>query len=135
MNPKFKKLAHLFAHRKDGAQRRFRKEYIDQRDRVQIAWMADLATMEANASKMFKSNQALAQNRLDRQHELMNEEARNTLRIVFTRFRAEIERIAVELGGHPQDDGNIVFPDASVARMPKGLYIPPEEQLRFEQAQ
>lgn len=135
VHPKFKKLSHVFANRKDGAQHRFRKEYIEQRDRVQMAWIADLSAMEQRAKSMFTHNQALARNKLEREMELAKEDARETLRLVFRRFRSEIDRIVTELGGHPQPDNMVVFPDGSSAKLPKGLYIPPEEQLRFDDEQ
>lgn len=131
-NRSFTKLSHQFAHRRKGAQYRFLKEYIELRDQVQTAWLADLANMEARARSTMSSNQALAKTRLSREIENAREQARSTVRMVFDRYRQELERIAGELGGHPQEDGNVVFPDGSTATMSRSLFIPKEEMLTLE---
>lgn len=134
MNTKkgFTKLAHQFAHRKTGAQHRFTKEYIELAGKVQSAWLADIANMEEAAKKLRSSNQALAKTRLARQVEEVTTEARAEVRTVFQRYRAEIDRIASELGGHPQEDGVVLFPDGSTARMPRNLFIPADQLMKLE---
>ena len=128
---KFEKTAHLFAHRKAGTQKRFEKVYKDLKDKVQTAWLTDLEKIESEHRHLFKFNQALAATKTDRSKQQAAQIAKSTMRTVFDEWRAEIDRIVVELGGHPQEDGNVLFPDGSVARMPKGLFIAAEHQLRF----
>ena len=129
---KFTKIAHLFAHRKTGAQKRFEKLYESLKETVSTAWLTDLESREQDMGTLFKSNQALAATKKARLNDIAAQTARETMRTVFTQWREEINRIVVDLGGHPQEDGNILFPDGSIARMPKGLFIPKEKQLSFE---
>ena len=129
---RYEKTAHLFAHRKQGVQKRFEKVYMDLKDKVQSAWASDLLKMEAEFKLISKSNQALASTKIERTKKMAEQTAKSTLRTVFNEWRAEINRIISDLNGYPQEDGNILFPDGSVARMPKGLYVAPEHQLRFE---
>ena len=128
---KFKKLAHLFAHRRQGCQKRFEKVYLKVKDEVQTAWLADLSRMEQEFEGHFKSNQALAQTKLTREKQLAESTAKQVIKTVFDEWRAEVNRIVTELNGYPQNDGNILFPDGSTARMPKGLFITKEQQLQF----
>jgi hypothetical protein len=129
---KFEKTAHLFAHRKTGTQKRFEKVYSDLKEKVQTSWLSDLAKMEQEFGLTAKSNQALAATKMERSKSQAAEMAKKTMRTVFEEWRAEINRILIDLRGHPQEDGNILFPDGSVARMPKGLFIPKEMMLSFE---
>ena len=128
----FVKLAHLFGHRKRGCQARFHKEYLELCKEVMSSWMADRITLHTEVEKIAKSNQALAQTMFQRKRTLAEETGKNILRTVFTRWKDELNRIVVELGGHSQDDGNVLFPDGSVAKLPRGLYIEPEFLAKFE---
>lgn len=130
--PIFEKIAHKFAHRKRGAQSRFHRKYLELAKEVTTAWTADLLRMEEAARMTSKSNQALASTRLNREKEMAKTQAMETMRTVFAEYKAEIKRIADELGGYPQEDGNVVFPDASIAKMPKGLFIEPEHLVKFD---
>ena len=129
---KFAKTAHLFAHRKTGAQKRFEKVYSDLAERVKLSWTADLSRMEQEFSFMSKSNQALAATKKERNMSMAEDQIKKIMRTVFEEWRAEVNRIVSDLSGYPQEDGNVLFPDGSVARMPKGLFIPKENQLSFE---
>lgn len=129
--PSFKKLAHLFAHRKAGAQHRFEKKYVDLKAQVEVAWTQDLLKVEAELQLISKSNQALATTKGNRIKEMAEKTAREVMRTVFNEWRQEINRIVADLGGYPQEDGNILFPDASIARMPKGLWIAPENLIKL----
>lgn len=129
--PTFTKLAHLFAHRKAGAQHRFEKKYADLKLEVETAWTQDLLKVEAELVLLKKSNQALAATKANRIKELAEKTAREVMRTVFNEWRTEINRIVADLSGYPQQDGNILFPDASIARMPKGLYISPEHLIKL----
>lgn len=128
----FTKLAHLFGHRKRGCQARFHKEYLELVKEVMTSWMADRATLHAEVEKIARSNQALAGTMFQRKRMLAEETGKTILRTVFNRWRDELNRIVGELGGHPQEDGNVVFPDGSIAKMPRGLYIEPEYLAKFE---
>jgi hypothetical protein len=127
----FVKTAHLFAHRKQGVQKRFEKMYADLALKVKIAWTADLMHIETEMKTVGKYNQALQATKTDRIKEQAERTARETLSTVFKEWRVEINRVVDELQGYPQEDGNILFPDGSVARMPKGLWIPQEIQVKF----
>lgn len=129
---KFEKTSHLFAHRKTGTQKRFEKVYAELKEKVQTSWLSDLSRMEQEHNLTAKSNQALAHTKMERSKSQAAEMAKKTMRTVFEEWRAEINRIVVDLGGHPQEDGNVLFPDGSVAKMPKGLFIPKEQQLSFD---
>lgn len=126
---KFEKTAHLFAHRKTGAQRRFEGVYKALREKVQAAWMADLLKIEAECQIISKSNGALAQTKLARAKSMAEQTAKETMRTVFDEWRTELNRIVADLNGYPQEDGMVLFPDGSTAKMPKGLFIPKELQL------
>ena len=130
-NQVFKKLAHLFAHRKQGAQHRFEKKYSDLKGQVEVAWTKDLLKIEGELSILARSNQALAATKADRIKEMAEKTAREVMRTVFNEWRQELNRIVSDLGGYPQEDGNILFPDASIARMPKGLWIAPESLIKL----
>jgi hypothetical protein len=127
----FVKVAHLFAHRKQGAQKRFEKEYLDLAEKVKSAWLADLLKIEEEMKHTGQYNQALAKTKTTRIKEQAEKTARETLATVFKEWRAEISRIVSDLGGYPQEDGNVLFPDGSIARMPKGLWIPQDQIVRF----
>lgn len=129
---KFVKIAHLFAHRKTGCQKRFEKVYADLKAEVQTAWLIDLQRLEQEFGTISKSNQALAGTKMKRAKQMAAQTAKQTIKTVFDEWRGEINRIVSDLGGYPQEDGNILFPDGSVARMPKGLFIPQEMQLSFD---
>ena len=129
---KFTKTAHLFAHRKTGAQKRFEKMYAALAEEIKTAWTADLVKMEAEYASISKSNQALATTKLKRAKQQAATVARETIQTVFRDWRVELDRIVSELGGYPQPDGMVLFPDGSTAKMPKGLFIPIEQLLRFE---
>ena len=128
----FNKLAHLFGHRKRGCQARFHKEYLEVAKEVTTAWLADRGTLVNEVDAIAKSNQALAKTLFNRKAAIAEEAGKSILRTVFNRWKDELNRIVVELGGHPQDDGNVVFPDGSIAKMPRGLYIEPEYMVKFE---
>lgn len=128
----FAKTAHLFAHRKTGVQKRFEKVYKQLAEEVQNSWLADLMKLEEEFKLTSKSNVALAGTLLKRKKTQASDQARKTMRTVYEEWRVEINRIVVSLGGYPQEDGNIIFPDGSSARMPKGLFIPEDMQLKFE---
>lgn len=127
----FDKVAHLFAHRKQGVQKRFEKEYIDLASKLRTAWTADLLRIEQELKNTSKYNQALAQTKAERIKQQAERTCKETLSTVFKEWRAEIDRIIADLGGYPQQDGNILFNDGSIARMPKGLWISPEHLLKF----
>jgi hypothetical protein len=127
----FAKQAHLFAHRKAGAQHRFEKKYVDLKNQVELAWTADLLKMEEELSLLKKSNQALAHTKSARLREMAEKTAREVMRTVFNEWRQEMNRIVSDLCGYPQEDGNILFPDASIAKMPKGLWIAPENLIKL----
>jgi len=131
VNKTFAKQAHLFAHRKAGAQHRFEKLYVELKAQVEMAWTSDLMKLEAEFKLTSKSNQALAFTKTNRIREMAEKTAREVMRTVFNEWRQEINRIVSDLGGYPQEDGNILFPDASIAKMPKGLWIAPENLLKL----
>ena len=128
----FSKLAHLFGHRKRGCQARFHKEYLELAKEVTTAWIADRSSLIAEVDAIAKSNLALAKTLFNRKCEIAKEAGQTILRTVFNRWKDELTRIVAELGGHPQEDGNVVFPDGSVAKMPRGLFIEPEYMVKFE---
>ena len=128
----FSKLAHLFGHRKRGCQARFHKEYLELAKDVTTAWIADRSSLIAEVDAIAKSNQALAKTLFNRKCEIAKEAGQTILRTVFNRWKDELTRIVAELGGHPQEDGNVLFPDGSVAKMPRGLFIEPEYMVKFE---
>ena len=127
----FKKTSQLFAHRKQGAQQRFEKVYLDLKDKICVAWLKDLESMETEFHNISKNNQALATTKITRTKELAEQTIRETISTVFDEWRVEIARIISELGGYPQEDGNVLFPDGSIAKIPKGLYISPENKLQL----
>ena len=122
--PSFKKLSQLFAHRKAGAQQRFEKVYADLKSKIEVAWLVDLQHMEREFVSIAKSNQALASTKINRKKELAEKTVKETLGTVFEEWRQELDRIITDLKGYPQENGNVLFPDGSIAKMPKGLYIP-----------
>ena len=123
------KTSHVFGRRRLGAQQRFTKEYLQIKDEILVSWCKDLEVMEQQFKLHMKSNQALAHTAMDRKKHLAEETAKQVIATVFDSWRAEINRIISQLNGYPQDDGMILFPDGSTARMPKGLFIPKEQQL------
>lgn len=129
---RFTKTAHLFAHRKQGVQHRFEKAYVALADKVRTAFTADLLRIEQEIKNTGKYNQALASTKKDRLMEMAEKQAREVMSTVFADWRKELDRIVNDLSGYPQEDGNVLFPDGSVAKMPRGLYIPPEQLLKFE---
>ena len=128
---KFKRTSQLFAHRKDGAQKRFARVWIDLKEQVQTAWLTDLEEREKELSTLFKSNQALTGIKRKRLNDMAAQTAKATLQTVFDEWRIEINRILVDLRGYPQEDGNVLFPDGSQARIPKTLFIPLEHHIKF----
>ena len=128
----FKKQAHLFAHRKQGAQVRFQKLFIEMKEKVEVALTVDAIAATKMCDGISKWNAALAKTKKEMMLESAQKEAKSMLRNIQDQWRAEIQRITSDLQGYPQEDGNILFPDGSIAKMPKGLYIPVEQQLKFE---
>lgn len=129
--PQFAKLSQVFAHRKQGAQRKFEREYLVWKDKVQTAWLAELVQKEMQFKEIAKGNVALATTKLERDKQAAMKIAKSVMNNIFREWRVEIDRIISELGGYPQEDGMILFPDGSTARKPKGLWIAPDQQLRF----
>ena len=119
----FSKTSQLFAHRKHGAQIRFGRRYAKLKEKVQTAWLVDLEKMETEFKGTSKYNQALATTKHNRIQEMAVQQAAEIMKTVFSEWRTEVDRIIADLGGYPQEDGNIVFPDASVAKNPKGLWV------------
>lgn len=129
---RFTKTAHLFAHRKQGAQARFQKSYAALAEKVRTAFTSDLIKIEQEIKNVGKYNQALAGTKKERLMEMAEKQAREVMATIFADWRKEIDRLIDDLSGYPQEDGNIVFPDGSIAKKPKGLYIPPEQLLKFQ---
>jgi hypothetical protein len=123
------KLSHIFGRKKNGAMKRFIKEYESVRNDIVTAQTADSLARKIEIEVLMKSNQALAHMKVARAQAMAHEAANAMFNEVFSRYRAELNRIMIILGGYPQEDGNVVFPDGSVAKMPKGLYVPAE--LRY----
>lgn len=130
--PQYEKLSHRFANMKQGAQRRFEAEYKRLKTEVEIAWAADAERALAEFKATQRSNNALAELKRKRTAGLAAQATRDLMKTVFTQWRIEIDRIISTLGGWKQDDGNVLFPDGSVGKNPKGLYIPKEDKLSFE---
>ncbi len=127
----FDKVSQRFAHMKAGCQKRFQRKYSEVAGEVRTAWALDNETRLAEFAKIAKFNVALAETKQKRMTDMAKSAARDIINTVFSEWRAEMDRIVTVLHGHPQDDGNILFPDGTTGRMPKGLWIDPSERLQL----
>ena len=129
--PKFEftKLSHKFAHRKKGAERRFQMLYDERSIMVKQAWISDLERLHEEFREMSKGNPALAMLSFERRKQEVETAARMELQTVFKLWRTAIDKIVSDLQGQVMPDGNVVFPDNSIAKYPRGLWIAPEKLL------
>lgn len=127
--PVFNTIAQHFGYCKMGAQHRFAREHEELSNEILTARIADSLAIEVELRETSKWNSALAKTKARRVELLADEQVKQLLNTVYQRFRAEIERLVTKFGGHPQEDGMVLFPDGSTAKMPKGLYISPEKQI------
>lgn len=128
----FKTTAQRFGYMKEGCKYRFQHAYAKQKEEVQTAWLADLEAKEKEFQTTARSNQALAKTKLEHSRKQAEKLARKVMNMVFQEWREEMHRIVNKLDGWIQEDGLVIFPDKSSAKMPKGLYIPEDQQLRLE---
>lgn len=126
------KLSHVFGRRKKGAYNRLLKDYMNIKAEVQTALMKDIENHLKNSEGIFKYNQALAITKKKRMIDLAVKEAKLVLDTVFNSYKAEVMRIANDLNGEIQEDGNILFPDGSVSHYPKAMFIPEEHRFQVE---